>query len=576
MKIPRTYIIIPLLLLFFLFYKQIYSQDRKFPQNYFRSPVDFVITLAGNFAELRNNHFHSGIDIRTFTTGKKVYAIADGYVSRIKISAGGYGKAIYIDHPNGYTSVFAHLDHFNTNIEEFVKSHQYINNTFEFDLKLSKDQIAIKKGDIVAFSGNTGASAGPHLHFEIRDTKSEHPLNPLFFGFKIKDTTPPKIFNLYAYPLNSISNVNGSNNRQNFPVTFYDNAFHLKGDPKVKLLGNIGFALEANDYMDNTWGKCGIYDIKMKINDTLISSFSFQEFSFDESGYINSHLDYELNVSQNKRIHKTFKEPNNKLSIYSAMKNNGIYHFKKNVNYKIDFLVSDANQNKSNLRVYAKGNETEITFPKAAFEMLMNYDKENIFEKKDIELKFPKNSFYTTIPFTYSVKKDSNYLSDIHSIHNENVPVHNYYTISIKPKYVPKGKSDKLFIARIDKKGKLSNEGGIYVDSHVKTKSRYFGKFAIAIDTISPTIKANTSFTQKPLNGQKSIRFTISDNLSGIKSYEGLIDGKWVLFEYDAKNDLLFYVFDSKRLIASKNHELQVKVTDQVGNQKIFTTNFIW
>lgn len=576
MKIPRTYKIVPLLLLLFLFSKQIHSQNKKFPQNYFRSPVDFDITLAGNFAELRNNHFHSGIDIRTFKTGKKVYAIADGFVSRIKISASGYGKAIYIDYPNGYTSVFAHLDHFNTNIEEFVKSYQYTNKTFEFDLNLEKDQIAVKKGSVIAFSGNTGSSAGPHLHFEIRDTKSEHPLNPLLFGFKIKDTTPPKIFNFYAYPLDSASNVNGFNSRQTFPVTYYNKAYHLKGDPKLKLLGNIGFALETNDYMDNTWGKCGIFDVKMKINDTLISSYSFEEFSFDESRYINSHMDYELNVTQKKRIHKTFKEPNNKLSIYSKMKNNGILQSKKGASYKIDFLISDANLNKSKLRIYAKGNETEKIFPKGAFETLMNYEEENIFEKKDIELRFPKNSFYTTIPFTYSVEKDSNYLSDIHCIHNENIPVHNYYTISIKPRYVPKGKSDKLFIARINKDGKIVNEGGIYFDSSIKTKTRYFGKFAVTIDTIPPIIKARTNFKLNSLSGQKTIRFTISDNLSGIKSYEGFIDGKWVLFEYDAKNDLLFYVFDSKRLASKKNHELKVKIIDQIGNQKIFTSNFIW
>ncbi|MBL4559990.1 MAG: M23 family metallopeptidase [Labilibaculum sp.] len=576
MKITRTYTIISLILLLFLFSKQIYSQNLKFPQNYFRSPVDFNITLAGNFAELRNNHFHSGIDIRTFTTGKKVYAIADGFISRIKISSGGYGRAIYIDHPNGYTSVFAHLDHFNAAIEEFVKAHQYKNKSFEFDLTLKKNQIEIKKGSIIAFSGNTGSSAGPHLHFEIRDTQSEHPLNPLFFGFKIKDTTPPKIFNFYAYPLDSISNVNGFNSRQSFPVTYYNNAYHLKGDPKMKFLGNIGFALETNDYMDNTWGKCGIFDLKMKINDSLISSYSFKEFSFDESRYINSHMDYELNTTKNKRIHKTYKEPNNKLSIYSKMKNNGIYHFKKNINYKIDFLVSDANGNKSKLRVYAKGNQIEKVFPREDYEMRMNYGKENIFKAEDLEVKFPKNSFYSTIPFTYSVEQDSNYLSKIHLIHNEYIPVHKFYTISIKPNHIPSGKSDKLFITRINDKGKTSYEGGIYFDSSVKTKTRSFGKFAVSIDTIPPTIKARTNFKLKSLNGQKSIRFRITDELSGIKSYEGLIDDKWVLFEYDAKNDHLFYVFDKRRLISKKKHQLQVKVRDQLGNQKIFKTDFVW
>ncbi|PKQ64306.1 hypothetical protein BZG02_05680 [Labilibaculum filiforme] len=576
MKITRTYITLPLLVLLFLFSKQIYSQSVLFPQNYFRPPVDFDITLSGNFAELRNNHFHSGIDIRTFTTGKKIYAVADGFVSRIRIASGGYGKAIYIDHPNGYTSVYGHLDHFNTEIEEFVKSYQYQNNSFEFDLKMQKDEMIVKKGTVIAASGNTGSSAGPHLHFEIRDTESEHPLNPLFFGFKIKDTTPPKIFNFYAYPLDSSSNVNGSNHRQNFPVTFYNNAYHLKGDPQLKLLGNIGFALETNDYMDNTWGKCGIFDLKMKINDTLITNYSFQEFSFDETTYINSHMDYELNVTQNKRIHKTFKEPNNQLSIYSTIKNNGIFQFKKNGKYKIDFFVSDANLNKSSLRVYASGNELEKLFPTDAYDMVLDGRKKNSLTKEGLEIEFPENSFYSNINFTYSCEKKENYLSNIHSIHNENIPVHNYYTIAIKPNHFPEGKSDKLFIARINKNGNIINEGGIYFDSFVKTKSRYFGKFAVSIDTIPPTIKALTNFNLQSLRGQKSIRFKISDRLTGIKSYEGFIDGQWVLFEYDAKNDLLFYVFDKKRLTPNKKHQLELKVTDKVQNQKIFSSPFNW
>ncbi|WP_372752072.1 M23 family metallopeptidase [Labilibaculum sp.] len=576
MKITRTSTYIPLILLFFLFSKQVHSQNQEFPQNYFRSPVDFQMTLSGNFAELRNNHFHSGIDIRTFTTGKKVYAIANGFVSRIKISAGGYGNAIYIDHPNGYTSVYAHLDHFNNEIEEFVQSYQYKNNSFEFDLQLEQNQIPIKKGSIIAFSGNTGSSAGPHLHFEIRNTKSEHPLNPLLFGFKIKDTKAPKIVNLYIYPLDTASNVNGINSRQQFPVTYYNNAYHLKGDPKIKLLGNIGFALQTNDYMDNTWGKCGIFDLKMTINDTLISNFSFKEFSFDESIYINSHIDYELSKTEKKRIHKSYREPNNQLSIYSKMANNGIYYFSKNSNYKIDFLVSDANKNTSKLRFYAKGNEVEKHFPPAKFDVLMDYKKENIFKKNDLEVKFPINSFYSVIPFTYSMEPSSNFLSDVHHIHNENIPVNEYYTLSIKPKFIPKGKSDQLFIARINKSGNITYEGGVYFDSTLKTKTRYFGNFAVDIDTIPPVIKARTNFKLKSLSGQKSIRFTITDDLTGINSYEGFIDDKWVLFKYDAKNNLLYYNFDRKRLVPNKDHKLLIKISDKVQNETVFTTHFFW
>ena len=576
MKLSTTNIITCLFFLLNSVSFTTFSQDAKFPQNYFRAPVDFTMTLSGNFAELRNNHFHSGIDIRTFTTGKKVYSIADGFVSRIKIAAGGYGKAIYIDHPNGYTSVYAHLDHFNPEIEKFVKAHQYKKNSFEFDLELKKDQIQIKKGNIIAYSGNTGSSAGPHLHFEIRDTKSEHPLNPLLFGFRIKDTTPPKIFSLYIYPLDSISSVNGHNTRQQFSVTYYNNAYHLKGDPKVRLLGQIGFALETNDYMDNTWGKCGIFELKMNINDSLQSNYKFKEFSFDKSRFINSHMDYALNITKKKRIHKTFKDPNNQLSIYSKMNNNGVYSFKSEKSYKIDFIISDAKNNISKLRVYAKGATSIKAFPQEKFTKLLNWETENIYENSGIQIKFPKNSFYTDLKFNYSVKKDSNFYSDIHSIQNENVPVHTYYTLSIKPRTIPNHKSEKLLIVRVNKDKSLSYEGGIYFDGSMKTKTRYFGDFTIAIDTVPPTIKARTNFALNSLKGQKSIRFSIDDELSGIKSYKGLIDEKWVLFEYDEKNKLLFYTFDKKRLISGRKHKLQLIVTDKIGNKSNFKEEFIW
>ncbi|MCY1634740.1 M23 family metallopeptidase [Marinifilum sp. D737] len=575
MKHIKTNIITFLSILFFLSPISLSAQQKNHPKNYFRSPVDFTITLSGNFAELRNNHFHSGIDIRTFTTGKKVYAIADGFVSRIKISAGGYGKAIYIDHPNGYTSVYAHLDGFNKKINDFVKAHQYSKNIFEFDLNFKKDRFPVKKGEVIAISGNTGSSAGPHLHFEIRDTKSEHPLNPLLFGFKIKDTTPPKIFNLYVYPMDSLSSVNGKNTRQKFPVTYYNNTYHLKGDPKVILSGNIGFGVQVNDYLDNTWGKCGIYNMKVKVNDSLISNYTFKEFSFDESRYINSHMDYALNIKEKRRIHKCFKEPNNKLSIYNHFSNRGIYNFKEGTKYKIDFLAYDTKNNLAKLRMYAQAKNPSQAFNQSDFNQLLSSTDENTFKKDELELKFPSNSFYSDIKFKYSKKSDSTYLSDIHSIHEKTTPVHKYYTIAIKPNRTFKNEN-KLFIATIEKPGKISNVGGVYINGWVKSKTRVFGDFAIVQDTISPIIKSRTNFKLKNLSVRDKISFTIKDELSGIKNYKGTIDGKWVLFEFDAKNNHLFYKFDKKRLLPNRKHDLNLEVTDKLGNKTKFQTNFFW
>jgi hypothetical protein len=562
------------LILFVFLFQIIFAQTGD--RNYFRPPLDIPLVLSGNFGELRPNHFHSGIDLRTQgRTGLPVFAAADGFVSRIRISAVGFGLALYIDHPAaaGTTTVYAHLLGFNDNIQAYARKIQYEKESFEVDLTVPKGLLPVKKGAQIGLSGNSGGSGGAHLHFEIRDTKSEHPLNPLSYNFPVTDKIKPKILSVMVYPLSDDAHVGGKPKEQLIETVFYNNTYHLKGNPTISVYGDIGFGLQALDYLDGNWSKCGVYEIKLSVDEILVYAFKMDELDFNETRYLNSHIDYAHYRQFSRRVHKSWVEPGNKLNNYPAMANRGITNLSDEKLHKISYEVTDVYGNKSTLMFNVLSKKVVVTAKETG--KLVRFDQENEIETEILKVIFREGTFYSDFYLDYNTRPANNlFYSPRFKLHNDLVPVHHPYQIKIKADGLPKNLREKAVIAAVDENsGRKWSMGGVYDNGWVSANVRQLGTFALSLDTIAPTIHS-LSIKNGSLAEQNQIRFTIKDDFSGISDYRGEIDGHWALFEYDAKNNLISYRFDKELFQFGKSHALRLSVTDAKGNKAEYKATF--
>ena len=554
-------------LFLFFFSCSIFSQV-DYPKDYFRSPLDIPIQLSGNFGELRPNHFHAGFDFKTMQKeGLPVYAVADGYVSRIKISTFGNGKTIYITHSNGYTSVYGHLQRANGFLEDFIKKTHYADQSFEIERYLKPEELVIKKGQIIAYSGNTGASEGPHLHFEFRDNKTENIINPMLFGFDkfIKDTKKPIIFNIYAYPLDNESIVNQSKRPLLLNLVLQKDGTYQAD--RVVANGRIGFGINTFDYDDVSFSKNGVYKVQTFYNGQSNFGYQFDTYSFDEMRYINALIDYPMYKKTQQRVQKLFMKAPYNLSIIKTYASKGVINVVPNLSAQYRIEVSDF-----------FGNLTTVSIPivNEVLPVIINNEpvskyyikakNESNFTKENISVFFPANTFYEDFYLNFEIKNDTLYL------HSDIVPVHSNFTIEIEDQKYSEAQREKLFIGSIGS-SKIGYNYTFRIGNVFKTNVKTLGKYALVLDVIPPKISITKPIEGKWLTDKKSIQFTISDDLSGIKSYNGYLNGKWILFEYDNKTKKITHNFNDG-IVAEGANDLKIIVMDNLGNSTIFETQF--
>jgi murein DD-endopeptidase MepM/ murein hydrolase activator NlpD len=554
--------------LFFLFCNFISAQT-DYPKDYFRPPLDIPMQLSGNFGELRPNHFHAGFDLKTNQKeGLNVYAVADGYISRIKISTFGNGKTLYITHPNGYTSVYGHLQTMVGPIQEYIKKTHYKEKAFEIEMFLKPDEMVVTKGQLIALTGNTGASEGPHLHFEFRDSKTEFIINPMFFGFDkyTTDTKKPVISNLYVYPLDDKTTVNQSKVPLMVNLALQKDGTYLSD--RIATNGKIGFGITAVDYDDVSFNKNGVYKVESFFNGNSNFGYRFSTYSFDEMRYINALIDYPRYKKTGQRVQKLFMKTPFALSIIKTDSINGVLSIVPNLASAYRVEVSDyyGNMSTINIPVQYDSLPAIVNPPAEDSNYLVKYNRDANFSKDNMSVFFPAGTFYDDFNLNFDVKNNRIY------IHDDTVPVHSNFTITIEDSKYPENLKDKVYIARMTGKSSSYNATS-RKDAVYTAKSKILGQFGLVLDTIKPTINIAKPIQDKWISDVKKIQFTIGDSMSGIKSYNGYLNGNWVLFEYDNKTKKITHDFNDG-IVAEGANDLKIEVVDNVGNSAIFETRF--
>ena len=528
-------------------------QAQEKPENPFVSPFDFPLLLSGNFGELRANHFHGGVDFKTQgVVGKPIRCIADGYISRVTVTPGGYGQAVYITHDNGYTSVHGHLHKFMTEVEQVVEAYQYEHETFAVDLTFGPDRFPLKQGEVFALAGNEGYSFGPHLHMELRKTNTGEYIDPLqFYTDIIKDKTAPRATHIMLYPQAGKGVVAGSSKKKALPLAALQTP--------VMAWGKIAVGIKAYDYMDGTSNNYGVRSVTLLVDSVEVFRSTVDGFLPEENRMINAWTDYEEYATRGSWFMRSQILPGNTWRMLQADEEGGVVTINEERLYDFCYVLEDLYGNRRTYRFKVQGKEQPIE-PLYKGKHYLSWNQGNVIQKPGMELVIPKGMLYEDVDLNCKVIADSLNISFDYQLHDRPVPLHAGCSLMIGVRNYPIPDMTKYYVVR-KYKGRKASAGGYFEEGFMHANIRELGTYSVALDTVAPRIV--------PLNRPQwkggNIRFKIRDAETGIKDYKVYIDGAFVLFKFSSKNAVLSCMHPS-RIKRGMKHRMEVVITDYCGN----------
>lgn len=547
-----------------------------YSRNYFRSPLLIPTSLAGNFGDLRTNHYHMGLDFRTGgQENATVVAAADGYVSHVRIEPYGYGRAIFITHPNGLTTLYAHLNAFMPELDKAVQQKQYATQSWQQDIDFLPGQFPVRKGQMIAWSGNTGGSEGPHLHFEIRDSglAQGRNHNPLLFGLGIPDGVPPVLYRVGIFNRNESVYENSPEVYRLQKKKWKGEVIYIPADTLLRVpYGKFSFGLGMEDKTDQSF-LFGVYKSSLYVDSVVKCRFLMQECVYEESRYINAGIDYYTKLNGGSYMQHLSRLPGDRAPFFDAAAGDGMIELLDDSTHLVEMIISDVAGNESQLRFKIQ-RDSSVSFRQNFYNepaKKMIPGRKEVYENSELKLALSEAALYDTLPFRY-IKNTASFpaVSAMNTICDFKIPVQDSFTLKIKANTaLPDSiKNKTVMVIRSGRKNDAQH--CTWKGDWAEAKWWNFGQFFLKYDDVKPTLRPVNVYDSAVFVKDQRLVFDASDETGDLQSFNGYIDGQWILIRQ--KKDRFTYDFDDRCLPGW--HNLEVRAKDIAGNETVYTCSF--